>query len=89
METREELKKFVKEHPFTPEILDKIIYKFDLQNVDLSIEKTRIEEKRSYLSARQRKAVMELIQIKQLMEEIERDKEIEEKSNEVVDLSTN
>ena len=70
MSNANEMKEWLKEHPFTPEILDKIIYKFDLQNVDLSVEKIRIEEKRSYLSARQRKAVIELIQIKELMNEI-------------------
>ena len=64
MASKEEMKNWLKANPLTPEILDRIIYKFDLQNVDLYIEKGRIEEKRSYLSARQRKAVMELCQRK-------------------------
>ena len=89
MSNANEMKEWLKEHPFTPEILDKIIYKFDLQNVDLSVEKIRIEEKRSYLSARQRKAVIELIQIKELMNEIKLEEENKEKAEETASFSTN
>lgn len=89
MSNKNEMKEWLKEHPFTPEILDKIIKKFDLQNVDLSVEKIRIEEKRSYLSARQRKAVIELNQIKALMDEIKLEEENKEKAEETAVFSTN
>lgn len=89
MSDKNEMKEWLKEHPFTPEILDKIIKKFDLQNVDLSVEKIRIEEKRSSLSARQRKAVMELVQIKTLMDEIKLEEENKEKAEETAVFSTN
>lgn len=89
MASKEEMKNWLKANPLTPEILDRIIYKFDLQNVDLYIEKGRIEEKRSYLSARQRKAVMELCQMKSIMEEIELEKQNQEKIEETTVFSTN
>lgn len=89
MPTNAEIKEWLKEHPFTPEILEKVIYKFDLQNVDLSVEKTRIEEKRSNLSARQRKAVIELCQIKSMMDDIKLEEENKEKAQENMILTTN
>ncbi len=85
----EEIKEWLKQNPLTPEILERIIYKFDLQNVDLSIEKNRIEEKRSNLSARQRKAVLELCQMKNIMKEIELEQQNKEKIEETTVFSTN
>jgi hypothetical protein len=89
MTAREEMKEWLKQNPLTPEILDRIIYKFDLQNVDLLIEKERVEEKRSNLSARQRKAVLELVQMKSIMDEIELEKQNQEKIEETAVFSTN
>lgn len=89
MADRNEMKNFLKEHPFTPEVMKQVIHKFDLEKVDLSVEKIRVEEKRSYLSARQRKAVLELALIQELMEEIEKEKVINEEIQETVNFTTN
>lgn len=89
MADRNEMKNFLKEHPFTPEVMSQVIHRFDLEKVDLSVEKTRVEEKRSNLSARQRKAVLELALIKELMEEIEKEKIINEEIQETVNFTTN
>jgi hypothetical protein len=55
----------------------------------LLIEKERVEEKRSNLSARQRKAVLELVQMKSIMDEIELEKQNQEKIEETAVFSTN
>lgn len=89
MADRNEMKNFLKEHPFTPEVMKQVIHKFDLEKVDLSVEKIRVEEKRSCLSARQRKAVLELALIQELMEEIEKEKVINEEIQETVNFTTN
>lgn len=89
MADRNEMKNFLKEHPFTPEVMKQVIHKFDLEKVDLSVEKIRVEEKRSYLSARQRKAVLELALIQELMEEIEKEKVINEEIQETANFTTN
>lgn len=89
MADRNEMKNFLKEHPFTPEVMEQVIHKFDLENVDLSVEKIRVEEKRSRLSARQRKAVLELALIQELMEEIEKEKIINEEIQETANFTTN
>lgn len=89
MADRNEMKNFLKEHPFTPEVMKQVIHKFDLEKVDLSVEKIRVEEKRSYLSARQRKAVLELALIQELMEEIEKEKIINEEIQETANFTTN
>lgn len=89
MADRAEMKAFLKEHPFTPEIMKQVIHKFDLEKVDLSVEKTRVEEKKSYLSARQRKAVLEITLIQELMEEIEKESKISEEIQDTANFSTN
>ena len=89
MADRAEMKEFLKEHPFTPEMFNQALHRFELDNIDLSVEKTRIEEKKSWLSARQRKAALELFLIKEIMEELEKEKKINEEIQETANFSTN
>lgn len=89
MANRAEMKEFLKEHPFSPETMERILKRFELNNIDLSVEKIRIEEKKSILSRRQRDAVMELSLVKEIMEELEKEKKITEEIKETVNFDTN
>lgn len=84
-----EMKAFLKEHPFTPEMLQRILKRFDLENVNLEAEHIKISEKSSNLSARQRKAVEELILLKNAMDELDKEKEVTQKVQDTASFSTN
>lgn len=87
--TPAEMKEFLKTHPFTPEMLQKLLKRFDLEKVNLEAEAIKIKEKTSNLSARQRKAVTELVMLKNVMDEIEKEKELTQKVQETASFSTN
>lgn len=89
MATRNEMKEFLKEHPFNENTFNLVVRKFDLENVNLLTEKVLIENKKSNLSARQRNAVLELSLIKELMTEIEKEKQISDSNQEIASFSTN
>ena len=85
---KEEMKAFLKEHPFTPEILEKYLKRFELENINLEEEKKKIDLKTSYLSASKRRAVLELVSIKNIMNEIEKDKLNEKELTETANFNT-
>ena len=86
--SREDIKKFVLENKITEDNFKAILKRFDLENINLEAEHLKIQSKSSYLSARQRKAVEELVLVKSVMDEINKEKTIASEAESTVNFNT-